>query len=59
VQSGEEVVLSQVAARLALVPGVHDAGDVTLNGSAANLAIPSVPAKVPVLSSLALTEGAP
>lgn len=50
VESGGEVVRQQVIGRIATVQGVHDVGAVTLNGSAANVAIPADPARVPVLS---------
>lgn len=59
VQSGGEVVRSQIAGRIAVVPGVHDAGDVTLNAKAENLKVPSAPPKVPVIKTLTLTEGTP
>lgn len=59
VQSGGEVVRSQVEGRIAVVPGVHDVGDITINGVAANLKVASAPPKVPVLTKLDLTEGTP
>lgn len=59
VQSGETEVRSQIAGRMAVLPGVHDVGDVTINGAAANFPIPSAPAKVPVLAELLITPGVP
>lgn len=59
VQSGGEVVLSQVQGRMAVVPGVHDVGDVTINGEAENLAVSDNPPKVPTLVALNLTQGTP
>lgn len=59
VRPGGEVVRSQVLARIVGVPGVHDAGDVVINGSEANLRVASAPAEVPTLHELRLTEGTP
>lgn len=59
VQSGGVVIRSQVGGRMAVVPGVHDVGDVSINGKEENLAVPSSPPKVPALAKLTLTEGAP
>lgn len=55
--SGGEVVRAQVQARLARVVGVHDVGNVLINGGG-NVAIPSNPARVPVVISQVYTEGA-
>lgn len=59
VQAGGEVVRSQVEGRIAVVPGVHDVGDATLNGKEENLAVPSSPPKVPTLHELTLMAGTP
>jgi uncharacterized phage protein gp47/JayE len=60
VQSDGEVVHAQVEGRIAVVPGVHDVGDIKINGKEENLAVPSAPTpKVPSLHSLALVEGTP
>lgn len=59
VEPGGAVIRSQVEGRIAVVPGVHDVGKVKLNGVEANLAVPSSPPKVPILSTLTLTEGTP
>ncbi|MBA2751596.1 MAG: baseplate J/gp47 family protein [Actinobacteria bacterium] len=57
VESGGEIVRAQVLARIAQVPGVHDAANITLNGVAANLAVPgSANPQVPFLDDLFLTE---
>lgn len=57
VEPGTEVVLSQVSARLAETPGVHDVGGVTINGAAVNLPVPANPAQVPSLVALNLVAG--
>lgn len=59
VPSGGEVVRAQVEGRLAVVPGVHDVGDVVINGKGTNLEVPSSPPEVPTLTKLELTEGTP
>lgn len=59
VQSGGEVVRSQIEGRIALVPGVHDAGKIAINAIEKNLAVPASPPKVPVLVKLTLTVGTP
>lgn len=59
VQPGGEVVLNQVVARIMALRGVHDIGDVLLNGVAVNVAIPADPPQVPTLvTPSTLTEGA-
>lgn len=59
VVSGGEVVRSQVEGRIAVVPGVHDVGDIEINGKAENLPVPTSPPKVPRLVTLTLTPGTP
>jgi uncharacterized phage protein gp47/JayE len=59
VRSGDEAVLQKVASVIAGFDAVHDIKEVKLNGSAANVAIGSNPAKVATLDpTSALTEGA-
>jgi uncharacterized phage protein gp47/JayE len=48
-QSGEEVVYARVIAEVMNVTGVHDS-DLTINGGTANVAIPTDPARVIVLT---------
>jgi uncharacterized phage protein gp47/JayE len=48
-QSGEEVVYARVIAEVMNVIGVHDS-DLTINGGTANVAIPTDPARVVVLT---------
>lgn len=55
VESGGEVVLSQVAGRIVTVTGVHDVSDVQINGDDANLPIDSDPAQVPQMATPTLT----
>lgn len=57
VPSGGEVVLAQVAARIADHQGVHDVGSVLLNGAAANITISSDPSQVPNTTTITLTAG--
>lgn len=49
VESGDEVVLAQVEGRIVSIRGVHDLTGLTLNGAAANVAVPSAPPEVPRL----------
>lgn len=58
VESGGEVVVKRVEGRVTVVTGVHDVSDLTLNGVAANVAIPADPARVPTLTRpTGLAEG--
>jgi uncharacterized phage protein gp47/JayE len=50
-QSGQEVVISQVAGIIARIQGVHDVGSVRLSGLTVNLPIPTNPPQVPTLGS--------
>lgn len=59
VQSGDEVVLQKVSARLGAFDAVHDLKEVKLNGGTENVAIEDSPAEVAALDAeSALTEGA-
>lgn len=56
VEPGQEIVRQLVIAKLIEVRGVHDVrGDLTLNGTAANLAVPTSPPRAPTLHLLTLT----
>lgn len=58
VETGQEVVRQAVIGRVMALQGVHDVGGVTLNGVAANVAVPTAPPKVPTLGSTAgIVEG--
>jgi uncharacterized phage protein gp47/JayE len=57
VEPGDEIVLAQVAGRIALVTGVHDVAAVELNGATANIPVPSEPAEIPAIGTITLTEG--
>lgn len=59
VQAGEEMVRAQVEGHMAVLPGVHDVGKVTINGVAGNVPVATIPPQAPALKELALTEGAP
>jgi uncharacterized phage protein gp47/JayE len=60
VSPGSEIVIARVAAEIMKLRGVHDLKNLTLNGGAVNVAVPSDPvAQVPVLDDTAsLVEGA-
>lgn len=59
VESGGEVVYSKIGGLIATVGGVHDVGDVLLNGGTANVPVDDDPAQVPTLddADIDLTEG--
>lgn len=58
VESGGEVVRQKVIGQIMRLRGVHDVGSVTLNGAAANVAVPASPPKVPTLgTTTGLVEG--
>lgn len=58
VEPGGEVVHNQVIGVITTVPGVHDVGSVTINGSAANLPVPGDPTpSSPAIGTITLTSG--
>lgn len=58
VQSGQEVVRTQLVGRVVALPGVHDMSVPTLNGAAANLTVPVNPPQIPTLgSTVGIVEG--
>lgn len=50
IEPGGEVVRARIVGKVTDVAGVHDVGDVTINGASANLAISADPAQVPRVS---------
>lgn len=56
-ESGGEVVLARVSSAIVSITGVHDVGDLTINGLESNLAVPSDPPQVPQILAINLVEG--
>jgi uncharacterized phage protein gp47/JayE len=58
VESGGEVVLMQIGARIGVIPGVHEVGNLKLDGVAANVTLDDNPPEVAFIQTYTLVEGA-